>query len=270
LSYKVVPIINENDVISTQELEESPITKSFGDNDHLSALVAGKLCAQKLVLLTNVDGLYTDNPNTNAQAQRIDTVDNFEALGHVGLKGQSGDGRGGMASKVQAARIAAICGVETYITSGLKSRPLGFLADPTTPFSGTRVLPFAGLASRKQWIGFASGALGRIVVNAGAAKALLQKHASLLPVGIVGTQGQFLSGEVVSIVTESAEELGRGVTSYSAEEVRRIQGLKSQAIAQALGTRAQVDLLQTGAEPPHEVIHRDALVIFQELAATST
>ncbi|HEY9686919.1 MAG TPA: glutamate 5-kinase [Coleofasciculaceae cyanobacterium] len=254
LILKVVPIINENDTVSTMELQEEGYVKGFGDNDKLSALVASKLEADLLVILTNVDGIYTDNPETNPQAERIPIIERFEDLQQVETNGRSTLGRGGMSSKLEAARISAISGLHTLITSGLKDQALRVLLEDCEP-SGTLILPQASLNGRKRWIGMASGYYGTLVVNEGARQALVEKRASLLPIGIVRTEGEFGAQQVVSIQDEQGREIGRGLTWFSSEEVDRIMGVRSEKIASLL----------PGVPPERqEVVHRDNLVIFQE------
>jgi glutamate 5-kinase len=157
LKFRAIPIINENDTTSTMELQEESYTKGFGDNDMLSALVASKLDADLLVILTNVDGIYTDNPFTNPDAQRISRIESFQDFQKIDASGQSLLGRGGMSSKLEASRMAALSGVHTFITSGVVSQPLSALLAPQTEATGTLVLPQASMSGKKRWIGMASG-----------------------------------------------------------------------------------------------------------------
>lgn len=256
LKLKVIPIINENDTTSTMELQEERYTKGFGDNDVLSALVASKLDADLLVILTNVDGIYTDNPFSNPDAQKVPVIENFQDLQKIDSSGQSLLGRGGMSSKLEAARMAAISGVHTYITSGVNPDPLLPLLQDTSPPTGTLVLPQASLSGKKRWIGMASGYYGIVVVNDGARKALVEKQASLLPIGVVAVQGEFAAQQVVSIQDERGAEIGRGLTHFSSDEIERIKGVHGEDIARQLGLN--------GPAERHEIIHRDNLVIFEE------
>lgn len=252
LELGAVPIINENDTVSASELAEDK-AKSFGDNDKLSALVAGKLGADWLIILTNVDGIYTDNPQQNPDAKQIPLIEGFESLRDIELNGKSTYGRGGMASKVEAAKIAAISGVHTLIASGLRENLLAdLLMEKDVP--GTVVLAQAAISGRKRWLGLASGYHGVVIVNEGAKRALIERQASLLPSGIVDVQGEFQSRQVVSIQDEHGVEVGRGLIYFSAGDTRKIQGCQSHEIAQKLGQ----------AENNEVVIHRDNLVIFQE------
>lgn len=256
LKFRAIPIINENDTTSTMELQEESYTKGFGDNDMLSALVASKLDADLLVILTNVDGIYTDNPFTNPDAKRVSLIENFQDLQKIDASGQSLLGRGGMSSKLEAARMASLSGVHTLITSGLSPQPLSALLDAEEGPTGTIVLPQATLSGKKRWIGMASGYHGAIVVNTGARKALVEQHASLLAIGITGVLGEFLAQQVVSIQGETGEEIGRGLTHFSSKEIERIKGLRSEQIADRLGLDSH--------ERAEEIIHRDNLVVFEE------
>lgn len=255
LSLGVVPIINENDPVATAELEEDQDTKSFGDNDKLSALVAGKLAADLLILLTNVEGLYTEDPRQNPQSERISVIQRFEDLTHIRLEGLSEGGRGGMASKLEAARIAAISGVATVITSGLEVGALGRIFGSPEAFPGTLILPYREVPSgKKRWIGLASGYSGVVVVNDGARKALTERFSSLLPVGITAVRGDFQPHDVVSVQDEAGTEIGRGIAQFSAEDTRSVMGRPGYEIPQRLGQ----------PDASEEVIHRDNLVIFSE------
>jgi glutamate 5-kinase len=246
LSYGVVPVVNENDTVSAMEIREDARTHSFGDNDLLSALVASKLGADLLLILTNVGGVYDSNPDTNEKATLIRKMDDFEAVRRLGLHGQSAYGRGGVASKVEAARLASYSGVQTIIASGF--RPNAILNA-----AGTLVPAKHRLPRRKRWIGFGSGYRGVIRVNAGAAEALTSKNASLLPSGIVEVRGRFAAEDVVSVETPDGREIGRGISYFSAEQVRLIQGCHTREIAERLGV-----------DDRREVIHRDHLVVFAE------
>ena len=246
LSFGAVPIVNENDSVSAAELEEDARTRSFGDNDLLSAIVAAKLGADLLLILTNVDGVYDSNPNDNAGARRIERLDDFETVRKLGLDGASAGGRGGIASKIEAARLASFGGVRTIIASGLGPNAV-------TDCEGTLIESRLKLSGRKRWIGLSSGYGGVVRVNAGAAEALVRKNASLLPSGVVGVDGEFRANEVISVETADGREIARGIAYFSSDDVRRIQGCHSRAIAERLGDTAR-----------QEVIHRDHLVVFVE------
>jgi glutamate 5-kinase len=256
LKLHVIPIINENDTTSTMELQEERYTKGFGDNDMLSALVASKLDADLLVILTNVDGIYTDNPNTNPDAQKISRIESFQEMQEVDASGQSLLGRGGMSSKLEAARTAAMSGVYTYITSGINPGPLSALLDASVEPPGTLVVPQATLSRKKRWIGMASGYYGVVVVNAGARKALVESQASLLPIGVVAVHGDFSAQQVISIQDEQGREIGRGLSHFSADEIEKIMGVRSEKIAERLGFQ--------NLQERHEIVHRNNLVVFEE------
>jgi glutamate 5-kinase len=246
LSYKVIPIVNENDSVSTMELQEDSRTHSFGDNDLLSALVASKLGADLLLILTDVDGIYDSNPKTNPDAKPIGELDDFDDLKKLELKGQSAYGRGGVTSKIEAARLASLSGVSTVIASGLKK-------DAILECAGTLVRPRLKLKGRQRWIGLSSGFGGVIQVNLGAVEALIKKKASLLPSGVTGVRGTFSANEVVSVETEQGREIGRGIVYFSSRQIAKIQGCHSREISEKLG-----------ATDHQEIIHRDHLVIFGE------
>lgn len=262
LKLKVIPIINENDTVSTMELQEEGRTKSFGDNDKLSSLVASKLGADLLVIFTNVDGIYSENPQINPKAQRLSVIQNLQELNSIRMDGQSAYGRGGMISKVEAARIAALSGIYTLVISGEKISRLNqlFVSSDGNDAAehqrrweeaGTLIHPQGELSEKKRWIGLACGYDGVIVVNAGARAALVEKNASLLPSGILSVQGEFQPRQVVSIQDETGIEIGRGMVNFSAEDTRRIQGCQSRDIPALLGP-VENDV----------VIQRDYLVVF--------
>ncbi|MCA9788328.1 MAG: glutamate 5-kinase [Cyanobacteria bacterium HKST-UBA05] len=253
LEMNVIPIINENDTISDAELLPTAATQSFGDNDKLSAILASKINADVLILLTTVDGIYTDNPQHNPDADRLAVIEGFEALQDVSVSGQSALGRGGMATKIEAARIAALSGVHTVISSGVEPQPLLRLLD--VPSVGTFVVARASLQSRKRWLGFASGTMGALTINSGAARALVHQQASLLAAGVTAVAGQFGPRQVVSIQTDQGDEIGRGLCHYSAEQMAKIVGRQSHEFDGLLGL----------TNAPAEVIHRDQLVLYDAL-----
>ena len=222
-----------------------------GDNDNLSALVASLIDADLLVLLTDVDGLYTADPSVTAGARKLDTVEAitddivrlvWDRAGRVSV--------GGMATKLEAAQKAAASGIPMVIASGREEGVLGRLLAGEAV--GTYFAPRADrLAARKRWIAFAVPPQGRLTVDAGALHALRDEGRSLLPSGIVDVEGDFVAGEVVAVVTAAdGKELARGLVNFDAAELRKIRGAQTQQIEQRLGYRG-VD----------EVIHRDNLVI---------
>ena len=242
LERAVVPIINENDTVATDEIR-------YGDNDRLAARVAQLVMADALVLLSDVDGFYTADPGRHAAATHIPEVTRITREMHA-MAGEtrSDIGSGGMATKVQAARIATHAGCSTIIASGQIEHPLHALA------AGARCTVFRAegtpAAARKQWLAGALDVRGEIAVDAGAAAALRNGN-SLLPVGIVSISGDFRRGDVVNISGPDGAELGRGLAEYSGEETGRIAGCRSEHIEAKLGYRGR-----------SVVVHRDELVLF--------
>jgi len=240
LRFGVIPIVNENDSVSTLELAENS-KSSFGDNDKLSAIVAAKLEADLLVLVTNVDGIYTSNPARDPKAKKLNVVSEVRELLEVDAEGQSDLGRGGMVTKLEAAQLASVCGVTTLVVNpdGLwKLDPAKFPEE----HPGTLVQPHALLKGKKKWIGTSSGFKGVVQINEGARRALLEKGASLLCVGVTSLQGDFQSGEVLSVKGEEGQEIGRGICRLSSAELQTILSLPK------------------GAESP-VLIHRDELAV---------
>ena len=244
LRFDVLPIVNENDTVAVEEIK-------VGDNDNLSALVASLIDADLLVLLTDVDGLYTANPARDAGARKLDTVLAVtEEIERLAWARDSEVGVGGMVTKLQAAQKAAAAGIPMIIGSGREEGVLArALAGETV---GTYFAPRADrLTARKRWIAFAVSPQGRLAVDAGALSALTQQGKSLLPSGLVGVEGEFAAGDVVAVIDESGRrEFARGLVNFDADELRRIRGAKTREIEGRLGYKA-VD----------EVIHRDNLVI---------
>jgi glutamate 5-kinase len=244
LKFDVLPIVNENDTVAVEEIK-------VGDNDNLSALVATLIDADLLVLLTDVDGLYTDDPAVNAAARKLDTVDAVtDAIARLARDRVDPVAVGGMATKLQAARKAAAAGVPMIIASGRQPGVLRRILDGDA--IGTYFAPKANrLGARKHWIAFAVPPQGRVTVDAGALAALTQRGKSLLPSGIVEVEGDFASGEVIALLGGAGgREFARGVVNFDAAELRKIRGAKTQEIEQRLGYKSF-----------DEVIHRDNLVI---------
>jgi glutamate 5-kinase len=252
LQWRVVPVLNENDTTATDEI-------SFGDNDFLAAHVALLVGAQLLVLLTDIDGLHSADPRLDPDAALVAEVEDFEALrelevGHT----TSPHGSGGMRSKVVAADMATAAGIATVICNGLEEGPLQTVLAGGR--AGTRFAPrHLGHSSFKLWLKYAKPALGTLLVDAGAARAVREQGTSLLPVGIVAVSGQFEAGDAVTIAEVAAaggeggegfgRSLAKGICNYSAAELRTVMGLKSAAVLQRL---------------PHateEAVHRDRLVL---------
>lgn len=250
LSLGIIPIINENDATSVSEIKENS-ESSFGDNDRLSALVAARIGAQRLLILTSTDGIYTDNPETNPEAKAIAQVTTLDELDRIVTSGTSSGGRGGMRAKLEAVRIASRCGVTVQIASGFIPNPVerAFVESRGTIVNAQRSVPL-----RKGWIGHSSGYRGVLVVNEGARQALLLAGSSLLPVGVTEVRGDFSPFDVVQIEDTEGNQLGRGLASFSSFDLKRFCGLKSAEVLKLLGDK--------GGKAT-EAVHRDNLVLFQ-------
>jgi glutamate 5-kinase len=243
LGFGVVPIVNENDTVAVEEIK-------VGDNDNLSALVASLIEADLLVLLTDVDGLYTSDPARDPAAAKLDLVETVteEILMMAGAH-EAGVSVGGMTTKLQAAQKAAASGIPMVIAGGREPGVLGRILSGESV--GTCFLPKADrLGARKRWIAFAAPPQGRLAVDAGATRALMRQGRSLLPSGVIGVEGEFGAGDVVAVLDGDGREFARGLVNFEAGELRRIRGAKTQEIEARLGYKS-VD----------EVIHRDNLVI---------
>ena len=244
LEWGVIPVVNENDVVAIDEFK-------IGDNDNLSALVAGIVDADVDILLSDVDGLYTANPQSHPDARLISEVPEItpelEAMaGGAGSK----NGTGGMITKIQAAKVANSSGIALVIASGEDPEVLRQILRGDAV--GTLFVPhISHLQARKQWLAFGAKVEGALIVDAGLEKALKQKGScSILPVGIKAVRGDFESGVTVSVADEKGHELARGLVNYDAQEIRKILGKKTGDVESVLG------YIHTD-----EVIHRDNLVI---------
>jgi glutamate 5-kinase len=244
LDFGAVPIINENDTVSTEELQTT-----FGDNDRLAAMVANLIRAPLLVLLSDVDGLFDGDPQ-QSDSKVISTVTRLdESILSLVRDKTTGLSKGGMASKLEAARIATSAGENVIIAGGkqpgnllkiLHGEPIGtlFVAQAQT------------IASWKRWIGFTAQTRGTLVVDDGARRAIQRQGKSLLAIGIADVQGTFRKGDVVSIRDSAGLEFARGLSNYSAAEAAQIKRMKTEQIATALG------------HCPHdEVVHRDNMAV---------
>lgn len=243
LDLRVVPIVNENDTVATEEIR-------FGDNDSLAAMVANLIEADLLILLTDRDGLFDSDPKMNADARLIShaQVDDSRLLTAAGPSAGT-LGRGGMITKVQAARTAARSGTHTVIMSGRAENGLSRLLAGEQ--LGTLLTATEGaLSARKQWLAGRLVPKGVVVLDDGAIKVLMGKGRSLLPVGVTAVQGEFRRGDLVKCVDSRWQEVARGLINYSSAETARIKGCSSKKAEQELG---YID------EP--ELIHRDNLVI---------
>jgi glutamate 5-kinase len=241
LGYGAVPVINENDTVATQELR-------YGDNDRLSARVAQMVSAECLVVLSDVDGLYTADPRRDVNARYVDEVTEVtrEVLDMAGGTGSS-DGSGGMRTKVEAARIAVGAGCRMCIATGRIARPINALLQGG---KATWFLPNATPgAARKQWIAGTLKPKGTLRVDAGAERALAAGR-SLLPAGVTAVDGPFGRGDAVSVLAADGREIARGLTAYPADEAAKIAGRRSTDIQEILGYSGR-----------DEIIHRDDLVL---------
>ena len=242
----IVPVINENDTVVTSEIK-------VGDNDTLGALVTNLVEADVLVILTDQRGLYTADPRSNPDAEFVAVA----TAGDPALEKMAGGAastlsKGGMITKILAAKRAARSGAATIIASGREPQVLTRLAKGE--MIGTQLNPSSSvLHARKQWIADHLRSSGKLILDAGAAAALLGKHTSLLPVGVVGVEGEFLRGDVVSCVTAEGREVARGLVNYASEDAVRICRAHTEEIAQRLGYMEQP-----------EMVHRDNMVIIAD------
>jgi glutamate 5-kinase len=243
LDYGVVPIINENDTVSVDEIK-------FGDNDNLSGMVVHLVDADLLVILSDIDGLYTADPKLDPSAELVSVVDKITAeVERAAGDTQTSVGTGGMRSKIMTARKVGAYGAPMAIINGGKPGMLQALFDGKDV--GTVFLPRPDKQdSRKHWIAYTVSASGKVVVDDGGREALVNKGKSLLPGGVVEVEGAFKVGECVNCVDRAGRVFARGLVKYSSEDLARIKGLKTSQIAAVLGHKDY-----------DEVIHRDDLVI---------
>jgi glutamate 5-kinase len=241
--YNALPIINENDTVSVKEIK-------FGDNDRLAAMVTNLLRAPLLVLLTNVDGLYSDDPRTNPAATLLAVVERIDtAITAFAAETKSALGTGGMPSKLQAARLATAAGESVIMANGSIDGILDliFAAEP----AGTLFLPHGqDVPAWKRWLGFTARPKGALRIDEGARRALVEQGKSLLPVGVTAVEGEFGKGDVVSICDSTGSEVARGLCNYSSEDVTRLHGKNTEQIANLYGTISY-----------REFVHRDNLVL---------
>ena len=241
-----VPVVNENDTLSTAEF-------AFGDNDMLGALVAGLLGADLYVICSDVEGLYDANPAEHPDARLIERVSEVDHdLAAVAGGAGTQFGTGGMASKLRAARAMLAAGIPTVICRGRRPDALVDAAHGVP--LGTRFEPPAGGAhegGRKLWIGLAEVPRGTIALDAGATRAVLARGASILPVGVTSTSGTYQAGDVVTVVGDDGDVVGRGIARYSSDDMARVRGLKLDVVARFLG-----------ADRAQPAVHRDDLLVF--------
>jgi glutamate 5-kinase len=248
LEWRVLPVINENDTTATDEI-------SFGDNDFLAAQVAVLVSAEELILLTDIDGLFTADPRIYPDAKIVREMDDFDSLEELEIGHTTSPlGSGGMRSKVVAADMATAAGIRTTICNGV--RPEALRAVLAGEPEGTRFpAREARYSSFKLWLKYAKPSRGTLLIDAGAARALRDGAASLLPVGVVDVVGEFDAGDAVEIAQMASDadglphKLGKGICNYSAEELRRVQGMKSASAREVLPRASE------------EAVHRDYLVV---------
>jgi len=248
LELGVTGIVNENDVISIDEIKEA----KFGDNDNLSAMVANLVDADLLIILTDTDGLYTADPHRDPGAQLIPQVEKINAkIARLGAINEDNIGTGGMITKIEAARLATSSGVEVVIANGKEENVIIRLVSGEA--TGTRFLPSTSkLESRKRWLLSGLSTRGKLVIDEGAVMALKKKNRSLLSAGIDRVEGKFKRGDIVAIYDTGGNHLGCGITSYSSENIGIIKGAHSSKIA---------NLLSFDYGP--EVVHRNNLALLE-------
>ena len=244
LLWRVVPVINENDTTTTDEI-------SFGDNDFLAAQVAVLMSADALVLLTDTDGVFTADPRVDPTASLVHSVTSFEQLEDMQIGVSASPlGSGGMRSKVVASEMATAAGIPAWIVNG--TRPGTVLRALAGEAEGTRFEPSGGrVSSFKLWLRYAKPTQGRIVVDAGAEHALRERGTSLLPVGIVEVLGEFQAGDAVEVTARNGGgvAIGKGIVNFSAGELRQVMGMKTQQLREVLPRASE------------EAVHRDYFVL---------
>jgi glutamate 5-kinase len=243
LEAEVLPIVNENDTVAVEEIQ-------FGDNDNLSALVAVLVEADLLIILSDVGGLYSKDPRAYPDAALISLVEQLDETVRLNAGGAGALGRGGMASKLQAAQKAALSGIFTIVADGRQKDTLLSIFDPAKEV-GTLFLPVADrLTSRKHWIAYALKSAGELVVDAGACVAIRERGRSLLPPGVRAVRGIFSEGECVTCLDDKGHPFARGLVNYSSEALERIKGARTSQVERILGYKVS-----------DEVIHRDDLAL---------
>lgn len=243
MEWETIPIINENDTVAVDEIK-------FGDNDNLAAMIANIIEADLFINLTSTEGLYDCNPALSKKSKLIHTVAEFsEAIEAAATAETSSSGTGGMKSKVQAAKKVTSIGIPCIIAPGKKKKVLLDIMEGKD--IGTLFLPMTDrLNSKKYWIAFTLRPRGKLVIDDGAKKALLEQGKSLLPSGITDVEGSFNPGDPVVCVDREGAVLAKGLANYNAEEISKIKGLKTKQIGQVLGHKDY-----------DEVIHRDNMAI---------
>jgi glutamate 5-kinase len=246
MEWGVIPIINENDTVAVDEIK-------FGENDNLAAMIANIIEADLFINLTSIDGLYDCNPTVSKKARLIPVVSEFsDEIEAAATDETSSAGTGGMKSKVQAAKKVTAIGIPCIIAPGKNKKVLTDIMEGKE--IGTLFLPMADrLNSKKYWIAFTLHPHGKLIIDDGAKKALLEKGKSLLPSGVTDVEGDFDLGDPVSCVDSEGTILAKGLVNYNSSEIRKIKGLKTSQISQTLGHKDY-----------DEIIHRDNLVVTKQ------
>lgn len=237
LELGVIPVINQNDTVSTLDVAlryvKEDMQVCFSDNDKLSALVASELDADLLIILSDINGLYDDNPKNNPDAKLIKSVPEVNDEVMALASGVSDGGRGGMETKLKAARLVTRFGGKVLIANG--KEPFIIKRIFKGEDLGTMFLPQKeNLSDKKRWIGYATNIIGKIIVNDGAKKALLSEK-SLLPIGVIGVKNSFHKGDVISILDEKKKEFARGIVNYDSDSCKKLLGSHSDNIVEILG-----------------------------------
>lgn len=237
LELGAIPVINQNDTVSTLDVAlryvKEDMQVCFSDNDKLSALVASELDADLLIILSDINGLYNDNPKTNPDAELIKSVKEVDDKILALASGVSDGGRGGMETKLKAARLVTRFGGKVLIANGKQPFIIKRIFEGED--LGTMFLPSnENLSDKKRWIGYATNIIGKIIVNKGAKEALLAEK-SLLPIGVVEVKNTFKKGDVISILDEENNEIARGIVNYDSDSCKKVIGCHSDNIAEILG-----------------------------------
>ena len=248
LELGAVPVVNENDTVSVREF-------TFGDNDMLGAIVATLIDANLYVILSDVAGLYTANPSNNPSARLVTRVKHVDGR-VIGMAGgsESSYGTGGMATKVRAGRAMLAAGIPMVVCEGRAPQALLHAVDGTgtgTLFAASETASLHHEQARKLWIGLAGISRGALIADDGACRALVNRGASLLPVGVVDVRGDFNAGDIVSIYSKSDDLVARGICRFSSDEMRKIRGLRLDIISRFISDRAD-----------SPAVHRDEMLVF--------
>jgi glutamate 5-kinase len=246
LKLGIIPIVNENDTVVFEEL-------CFGDNDRLSALVAGMINAELLILLTDVDGLFTENPLKNPQARLIPLVEDVGRVKDLADGAGSAVGTGGMRTKLKAAEMASRFGITTFLTNASRLEELAKVPRGKYP-AGTLFPPAKHkMPAKKRWMAYAALSTGTVTIDGGAQKALVNDGKSLLASGVTGVEGYWERKDLIRIVNSEGEEIARGIAELSSEETEKAKGLKSREIMKLIP--------EVKCE---ELVHRDNMTVIAE------